>query len=190
VIEKIMLAAAALFVAGLVQQVLMVPPPPAGDSLAGPLDFCAEDFSIRLEQGESVEWRPAYQPGTFRYSVEGGGFSANISRFTSHPPSDRIAPLSLPLSPVSRRRVFQAPTLSMSDGNGKDTPIVTYGIQYFLYGQAEAGAPLMLLGFADREDTQFPFVGRVDPRPLGERGCTPSRTDPALARRIRHYAGR
>lgn len=188
-----MLAAALLAAAALLQQVVTAPPSSAREALAGPLDFCAEDFSVRLERGERAEWR-ALPSGSIRYSIESGDFSADVTRFGGGrrmAPAAELTALSLPLSPVSRRRSFAMPELAIADANGATRPLVIFGIEYLLHGQAETEAPISVLGFHDDRDARFPFVQRIDPRPLAERRCTPSRTDPALAGRIvRIPAGR
>ncbi len=185
-----LLAALSPTAPALAQQTFTVPPPPASDMLAGPLDFCAEEFSVRLERDESMEWTPT-TPGHVSYTMKSGPIAAVIARNAGRrlPPEAEMTPLSLPLSPVSRRRVFAMPELTETDRDGNTRSLVTFGIEYLLFGEAANDSPVRVLAFEQDQHFEIPFVDRIDPRPMTERRCTPSRSDPALARRIAHIPG-
>jgi hypothetical protein len=193
--KKALLLALALPFAGAAsaQQYVVPPPPPPEVALAGPLDFCGEEFSMRLEPGERVSWSPNAYSVAGRYTVYSGDFSADIYRRREDgvppPAAETTAVAGLPLSPVAFRRVFQMPTATARDAKGRERQLVSFGIRYFLHGLAETDTPLHLLGFHEDGNARFPFLDRIDPRPLAQRNCTPSRTDPALAGRVVQLPG-
>jgi hypothetical protein len=186
-----MLITALFAVAFAGQDVGNVPPATPTYYLEGPLNFCAEEFSARLQRGEGMEWiAPA--PGRFRYTIKSGGTSAVVMRSIGHPlpTAAETTALSLPMSPISRRLVFAMPEWTVMNREGETYSLQLFGIEYFLFGVAANDRPLTVTIYEQDQHSEIPLAGRIDPRPLSARRCRLTRFDPALARRIMHYPGR
>lgn len=185
-----MLITALLAMAFAGQDVGPLPPATPTYSLEGPVDFCAEEFSARLTQGETMEW---IAPGRnfVRYTVRSGEIAAIVGRGPDYaPPRAAMTPLRLPLSPVARRYVVDVVDRTEMDTAGNQRDGHDYMIAWFLHGAAWSETPLAVLTRWGDRRLELPFVSRIDPRPLSARRCTISRSDPALARRIRLRPGR
>jgi hypothetical protein len=167
-----------------------VPPAAPLAHLAGPADFCAVEFSVRLERGESMDWTPLARGG-INYVMHSGPTVATIARHAGRlPPEAAMTPLRLPFSPVSRRRVYAMPERTETNREGDVRSSVTFGIEYLLHGATATVSPLMVLAVDQDQHARIPFVGRIDPRPLAQRRCTPAWSDRALVGRITFEPGR
>jgi hypothetical protein len=172
-----------------------IPPATPTYRLEGPLDFCAEEFSVRLQRGETVEWTEARR-GFVPYTIRSGEIQAGVGRDPSYATTASDAPmmglrqLRLPLSRFTLRYLFEIPDRTEMDARGNQRDGLDYVIIWFLYGATMTGTPLaVVIHWGDRR-LEPSFVRRIDPRPLGARRCTISSSDPALARRIRIDPGR
>lgn len=173
------------------QDIDHLPPATPTYSLEGPLDFCAEEFSVRLARGETMKWI-AWR-NVVRYTIRRGDIEAEVGRERAPAPSPlaTTTALRLPLSPVARRYVEAIPDRTEMDAAGNQRDGYDYVVGYLLYGAARTGRPVSVMTqpWGDRH-LQLPFVSRIDPRPLAARHCRVTRADPAFARRIGFSPGR
>jgi hypothetical protein len=176
------------------QDIGNLPPATPTYHLDGPLNFCAEEFSVRLERGETMAWI-APSPGRFEYRIRTGDIEAVVRREPSAaaPPLSTLTTMTrlrLPLSPVARRYVEAIPDRVEMDAQGNQQDGFEYYFSWLLYGAAATGRPVSVRTHWGDRDLALPYVSRIDPRPLTARRCTISRFDPALVRRIVMSPGR
>lgn len=168
-----------------------MPPATPTYHLDGPVNVCAEEFSVRLVRGETISWTMARR-SFVRYSIRSGEIEANVgwgAPYTPQPLTTMTA-LRLPLSPITRRYVMAIPDRIEMDAQGNQRDGFDYAISWYLYGASRTGTPVIVdIQWGDRR-LEPPFIRRIDPRPLSARHCTISRSDPALANRIVVSPGR
>ena len=189
-----MLAALLLAAAFAGQDVGNLPPATPTWRLAGPVIFCAEEFSVKLERGETMTWI-APSPGRFQYAIRTGDIEAVVRREPSAaaPPLSSLTTMTrlrLPLSPLARLYVEAIPERVEMDAQGNQRDGFEYFYSWLLYGATPTGRPVSVRTHRGDRDLALPYLSRIDPRPLRARRCTVTRFDPAFARRIVMSPGR
>jgi hypothetical protein len=168
-----------------------MPPATPTYHLDGPLNVCAEEFSVRLVRGESISWRMARR-SFIRYAIRTGEIEATVGWGAPYTPRPltTVTALRLPLSPITRRYVVAIPDRTERDTQGNQRDGFDYAISWYLFGATSAGVPVIVWAQSGDRRLDLPFVRRIDPRPARARNCMLSRFDPALAHRIVVSPGR
>lgn len=146
------------------------PPPPITSAplpvqarAVGPVDFCAEKFSVHLKHGESIAWTSDGTP-PFWYDLEASPRSVTIGPyFDALPQVVERRWLRLPGSPIAERVVTVPPGAPSS-----------FVIHYLLHGKKRQKDPVDLFFSAIDRSGALRILERVRVGSLAERRCRPT----------------